>query len=101
MHRKEFFDGLSKRLSLSKKQTALVLDNIFEFITEVLCNDDEINFSAFGKFMNVHKPFKLGRSPKTGEPFKIPAKAVPVFKPSLALKERIKKNVPAKNSFSC
>lgn len=96
MHRKEFFDGLSKRLSLSKKQTTVVLDNIFQFITEILCKDDEINFSAFGKFMNVHKPFKLGRNPKTGEPFKIPAKAVPIFKPSSALKERIKKNVQPK-----
>lgn len=101
MNKKEFFDGLSKRLSLSKKETAFVLDNIFEFITEILCKDDEINFSVFGKFMNVHKPFKLGRSPKTGKPFKIPARAVPVFKPSSALKERIKKSVPAKNGFEC
>jgi len=89
MTKQEFINQLSVGLNLSKTETDNTVTKIFKTIAEILTKDDEINLPSFGRFAVSHKTARTGRNPSTGKALNIPAKAVPVFKSSTALKELI------------
>jgi len=62
----------------------------FDTITEALLRGERVELRNFGIFkVKVRKP-KQGRNPKTGEVVPVPERKVVVFKPGLAMKEKVK-----------
>ncbi|MYC86685.1 MAG: HU family DNA-binding protein [Gemmatimonadales bacterium] len=45
--------------------------------------------SALSSSIRLLDLARTGRNPKTGEPFEVPSRRVPVFKPSTPLRERV------------
>ena len=76
---------------ISKKDTELVVNTIFDSMTEALRGSDRIEIRGFGSFQVKIREAREGRNPKTGEEVKIPAKRTPFFKVGKELKERIDK----------
>jgi integration host factor beta subunit len=74
---------------ISKKDTELVVNTIFDSMTEALRSSDRIEIRGFGSFQVKIREAREGRNPKTGEEVKIPAKRTPFFKVGKELKERI------------
>ncbi len=74
---------------LSKKDTELVVNTIFDSMTEALRRSDRIEIRGFGSFQVKVREAREGRNPKTGEEVRIPAKRMPFFKVGKELKERI------------
>ncbi len=74
---------------ISKKDTEIVVNTIFDSMTEALRNSDRIEIRGFGSFQVKIREAREGRNPKTGEEVKIPAKKTPFFKVGKELKERI------------
>jgi len=74
---------------ISKKDTELVVNTIFDSMTEALRGSDRIEIRGFGSFQVKIREAREGRNPKTGEEVKIPAKRTPFFKVGKELKERI------------
>ena len=96
MLRKDFIAKLSEKFDLPKNQTDKMINQVFEAITEILLQNDEIALPGFGKFGVQHKAAHHGRNPRTGEKLSIKAKAVPIFKASSILKETMAKKVKVK-----
>jgi DNA-binding protein HU-beta len=46
-----------------------------------------VTLVGFGTFKVVHRAARKARNPQTGEAIDVPAKTVPKFKPSKAMKE--------------
>jgi len=79
----------ARKEHVSKKDTELVVNTIFDSMTEALRSGDRIEIRGFGSFQVKVREAREGRNPKTGDEVRIPAKRTPFFKVGKELKERI------------
>lgn len=70
----------------SKKESAEVVEAVFETMKGTLAEGDKVKISGFGNFVVREKKQRIGRNPQTGEPIPISARKVLTFKPSQVLK---------------
>src|SRR6478735_4850352 len=70
----------------SKKESADLVDLVFETMKETLGRGEKIKISGFGNFVLRDKRQRPGRNPQTGEPIKISERRVMTFKASQVLK---------------
>jgi integration host factor subunit beta len=74
---------------ISKKDTEVVVNTIFDAMIEALRVGDRIEIRGFGSFQVKIREARDGRNPKTGEPVHISAKRTPFFKVGKELKEMV------------
>jgi integration host factor subunit beta len=85
----ELIDALAERSNLTKARAELVVNCVFEAMTEALERGEGIEIRGFGSFtVRPYKPYS-GRNPRTGEPVPVPAKRLPFFKVGKELKELV------------
>lgn len=77
------------RDGFSKKESAELVDVVFEKIKETLERGEKIKISGFGNFVVREKEERTGRNPQTGQEIKISPRRVLTFKPSQVLKNSI------------
>jgi len=76
---------------ISKKDTEIVVNTIFESMADALRHGQRIEIRGFGSFQVKIREAREGRNPKTGEPVHISAKRTPFFKVGKELKEMVDK----------
>ena len=86
MVKAELISQISNELNMSKKEVALIVNTVFETITQSLAQGDKVEIRGFGSFRTKQRGERLGRNPRTGESVKVPAKQVPYFKAGKDLK---------------
>ena len=74
---------------ISKKDTEIVVNTIFESMAEALRHGHRIEIRGFGSFQVKVREARDGRNPKTGEAVALSGKYVPHFKPGKDLRERV------------
>lgn len=79
----------SKLDGFSKKESAAIVESVFETMKETLEQGDKIKISGFGNFTLRDKNARKGRNPKSGDPMIIPPRRVLTFKPSQVLKNAL------------
>jgi integration host factor beta subunit len=80
--------------SLTRKQTEIVVETVFDSIKEALVKGEKIEIRGFGNFkLKTRKPRKA-RNPKTGEKVDVPGKKVLHFKTGKALREAMNSSNP-------
>ncbi len=89
MTKSELIDALAERGNLTKARAELVVNCVFDAMSEALEKGDGIEIRGFGSFtVRPYKPYS-GRNPRTGEPVPVPAKRLPFFKVGKELKELV------------
>ena len=83
---------------ISKKDTEVVVNTIFDAMTEALRHGERIEIRGFGSFQVKVREARDGRNPKTGEMVNIPAKRTPFFKVGKELKEMVDGAPPSDSS---
>ncbi len=78
---------------LSKKQTEVVIEEIFESIKDSLAKGGKVEIRGFGNFKLRSRNARKARNPKTGESVDVPPKKVPYFKVGKELREMVNKNI--------
>jgi integration host factor subunit alpha len=87
MTKAEIIDCVYEKVGgFSKKESAEVVEAVFETMKETLALGDKVKISGFGNFVVRVKKQRIGRNPQTGEPIPISARRVLTFKPSQVLK---------------
>lgn len=89
MTKAELVEEVARAAELTKKDSEVVVDEVFQNIIRALKSGEKIELRGFGSFRVRQRDARRGRNPKTGEPVDIPAKSVPYFKPGKELKELI------------
>lgn len=84
-----------KTAGLTKKQTEIVVNMLFDSIKEALAMGDKIEIRGFGSFRIRNRRNREGRNPKTGETVAVPEKRVPFFKAGKELKELVDGKIEA------
>jgi len=78
-----------KNLDLTKKESAIIIDELFEIIKQTLESGEKVKISGFGNFVVRQKETRKGRNPHTGDELEIAARKVVTFKPSQVLKRAL------------
>lgn len=73
----------------SKKESADLVDLVFEMMKETLGRGEKIKISGFGNFVLRDKRRRQGRNPQTGDPIVITERRVLNFKASQILKHAL------------
>ena len=87
MTKAELTESIYERIGFSKKESAELVDMVFETIKETLSSGENLKVSGFGSFVVRQKDARIGRNPQTGEAITISQRKVVTFKASPVLKD--------------
>jgi len=89
MTKADIIDAVYEKIGFSKKDSAEIVELVFDTIKETLEKGEKIKISGFGNFVVREKKERVGRNPQTGEEILISARRVLTFKPSQVLKNAL------------
>lgn len=90
MTKAEIVQALYDRVGgFSKKESADMVDLVFDLMKETLGKGEKIKISGFGNFVLRDKRQRPGRNPQTGSPINISERRVLTFKASQILKQTL------------
>ena len=87
MTKAELIEDVSQAVEMSRKDSEIIVETVFESIIKSLRAGDKIEIRGFGSFRTRQRKPRVGRNPKTGARVDVPAKKIPYFKPSKELKD--------------
>ncbi|RJO74438.1 MAG: integration host factor subunit beta [Myxococcales bacterium] len=91
MNKSELIEQLAVRANITKKKAELVVNLIFDSMSDALVQGERIEIRGFGSLVNKHYGAYSGRNPRTGEVISVPEKRLPFFKVGKELRERVDK----------
>jgi nucleoid DNA-binding protein len=74
---------------ITKKDCGAVVDAFLNAVKQALAEGEHIEIRGFGTFKVRRRRARMARNPRTGDPVRVPARAVPIFKPSRLFKEDV------------
>jgi integration host factor subunit alpha len=89
MTKADLVSKIYDKVGLSKKESTIIVELIFEIIRTALENKNKVKISGFGNFNIRTKKVRRGRNPQTGEEIAITARNVLTFKASPVLKKAL------------
>ncbi len=89
MTKAEIVETIYERVGFSKKESAELVETVFDVIKDALVDGEKVKFSGFGNFIVREKNARKGRNPQTGAEIQLEARRVLTFKPSLVLKNAL------------
>ena len=94
MTKSVLIEKISEKMDvISKKQTEVIVETIFESIKEALAKGGKVEIRGFGNFRLRSRNARKARNPKTGEAVDVPPKKVPYFKVGKELREMVNQNL--------
>jgi integration host factor subunit alpha len=94
MTKAEIVEQIYEQVGFSKKESAELVEKVFETIKDTLARGEKVKISGFGNFVVRPKNARKGRNPQTGEEILLDARRVLTFKPSLVLKNLLNDEPP-------
>ena len=91
MTKADIVEKIYDKVGFSKKESAELVEMVFDIIKSTLEKGDKIKIAGFGNFVVKEKADRRGRNPQTGEEITISARKILTFKPSQVLKASINK----------
>ena len=89
MTKADLIEGVSRAVEMSRKDSEVIVETVFDSIVRSLRSGDKIEIRGFGSFRTRQRKPRVGRNPKTGDRVEVPAKKIPFFKPSKELKDLV------------
>lgn len=86
MTKADIIEGVYEKVGFSKKESAELVELVFDTLKETLERGDKVKISGFGNFQPRFKRARPGRNPQSGQPIEITARRVVKFVPSQVLK---------------
>ncbi|HAR98832.1 MAG: integration host factor subunit alpha [Syntrophales bacterium] len=78
-----------EKLGFSKKDSAQIVESVFDIMKDTLAKGEKIKISGFGNFVVKEKKSRRGRNPQTGKEIEISARRVLTFKSSQVLRKAL------------
>ena len=92
MTKADLIEEVSRVVEMTRKDSEVIVEAIFDSIVRSLRGGDKIEIRGFGSFRSRERQARIGRNPKTGERVEVPAKRIPFFKPSKELKDLVNRD---------
>jgi len=78
-----------EKLGFSKKDSAQIVESVFDIMKDTLAKGEKIKISGFSNFVVKEKKSRRGRNPQTGKEIEISARRVLTFKSSQVLRKAL------------
>ena len=90
MVKNELIAAVAKEMGMTQKEAGEVIETTFRIITKTLERKGFVKIAKFGLFETRRRAGRVGCNPQDpAKKIDIPARTVPVFKPSKSLKEKV------------
>lgn len=89
MTKAELIEEVSKVVEMTRKDSEIIVEAIFDSVVRSLKANEKIEIRGFGSFRTRERQARIGRNPKTGARVEVPSKRIPYFKPSKELKDLV------------
>jgi DNA-binding protein HU-beta len=89
MNKQELIAAVAEAAALTKIDAGRAVEAVFEVITSVLQNGEEVRLVGFGTFAVTTRKAAKGRNPRTGEEISINSSKTPKFRAGKVLKDTI------------
>jgi integration host factor subunit alpha len=89
MTKADIVEQIYERVGFSKKESAELVELVFDLIKDTLEEGEKIEIAGFGNFIVKEKADRRGRNPQTGEEITIAARKIRTSKASEVLKASI------------
>ncbi len=89
MTKADIVETIYEKVGFSRKESAEIVDLVFDLMKDTLETGDKIKISGFGNFIVREKRARKGRNPQTGQELQISARRVLTFKPSQVLRKAL------------
>jgi len=89
MTKADLIESVYLKTGFSKKESAEIVETVFDLIKDTLEDGEKIKIAGFGNFVVKEKATRRGRNPQTGDEIEISARRILTFKPSQVLKNAI------------
>lgn len=91
MNKTELIGAVQEKIDIqvSKKDLGIIIQGLFDVITEAVAKGDKVSVLGFGNFEAIERSARDCRNPKTGEIVHVEASKTPKFKASKAFKNAI------------
>ena len=95
MTKADLIEEVSRVVEMTRKDSEVIVEAIFDSIVRSLRTGDKIEIRGFGSFRTRQRQPRIGRNPKTGARVEVPPKRIPYFKPSKELKDLVNHGAPS------
>jgi integration host factor subunit alpha len=89
MTKADIVEKIYEKVGFSKKESAELVETVFDLIKTTLGDGDKIKIAGFGNFVVKEKRARRGRNPQTGQEISITARRVLTFKSSQVLRKAL------------
>jgi nucleoid DNA-binding protein len=89
MTKADLVELISAKTGVSKQHTAIIVDEMLDAVSRTLSEGKHLEIRGFGTFKVRERRARRARNPRSGSEVLVPAKIVPVFKPSKELKAQV------------
>src|SRR5512132_3997136 len=89
MTKADLVEAIATGTGVSKNHTAIIVDGMLDAICRALSDGKHLEIRGFGTFKVRERRARRARNPRSGSEVLVPAKIVPVFKPSKELKAQV------------
>jgi integration host factor subunit beta len=89
MTKADLIDEVSRVVEMTRKESEIIVETIFDSVVKSLRTGDKIEIRGFGSFRTRQRQARIGRNPKSGDRVDVPAKRIPFFKPSKELRDLV------------
>lgn len=89
MNKSDLVTQVSNHTALPKNTAEVVVNTVFNALTNALVEGDVVAIAGFGTFQVKSRDARKGRNPRTGEEITIAASKSPSFKAGKVLKDAV------------
>src|ERR1700683_952342 len=86
MTKAELIEEVSRVVEMTRKDSEVIVEAIFDSVVRSLRTGDKIEIRGFGSFRTRQRQPRIGRNPKKGARGEVPAEKITYFKTSKKLK---------------
>ena len=97
MHKAKLIKKVSERMKIQPRAAKVIIDTLFNQMTESLQKGERIEIRGFGSFAVRQYGAYKGRNPKTGKIVEVSSKKLPHFKVGKELKDLVKQGANLKD----
>ena len=94
MTKADLVEEIAAQTGISRNQTAVIVDQLLDAMSRALSEGRHLEIRGFGTFKVRERRARRARNPRSGSEVMVPAKLVPVFKPSKELKAAVLEQEP-------
>ncbi len=89
MNKEELIETVAGQTGLAKPECKRTINATLSAITNAMAAGEQVRLVGFGVFDTKEKPDRTARNPRNGAPVQVEGGRIPVFRPSIHLRESV------------